>query len=81
MAKKILQGEVVSDKMDKTIIVAVKNVRPHPRYKKSVISTNRFKAHDETNQCKIGDFVEIEEHRPISKTKRWMLKGVLSKAG
>lgn len=80
MPKKVLQGEVVSDKMDKTIVVAVQNKRPHPRYKKIVTKTEKFKAHDENNQCKVGDFVEIIEHRPISKTKRWMLKEVLAKA-
>ena len=80
MPKKVIQGKVVSDKMDKTIVVAVENVRPHPRYKKSITRTKKFKAHDETNQCKTGDWVEIIEHVPISKTKRWMLKEILVKA-
>ena len=79
MPKKILQGKAISDKMDKTIVVAVENVRPHPTYGKSIVRTKKFKAHDETNQCKTGDFVEIIEHKPISKTKRWMLKEVLVK--
>lgn len=79
MPKKILKGKVVSNKMDKTIVVAVENRKPHYRYKKIVAKTNKFKAHDENNQCNIGDMVEIIEHRPISKTKRWMLKGVLLK--
>ena len=78
--KKILKGKVVSDKMDKTIVVAVENKRLHPRYKKLVLKTRKFKAHDESNQCKIGDVVEIIEHVPISKTKRWLLKEVLVKA-
>ena len=78
--KKILKGKVVSDKMDKTIVVAVENKRLHPRYKKLVLKTRKFKAHDESNQCKIGDVVEIIEHTPMSKTKRWMLKEILSKA-
>lgn len=80
MAKKLLKGKVVSDKMDKTIVVAVENRRPHPKYKKMVLRTNKFKAHDESNKCKIGDLVEIIEHRPISKTKRWLLKEILVKA-
>ena len=78
--KKVLKGKVVSDKMDKTIVVAVENKRLHPRYKKLVLKTRKFKAHDESNQCKIGDLVEIIEHTPMSKTKRWLLKEVLSKA-
>ena len=78
--KKILKGKVVSDKMDKTIVVAVENKRLHPRYKKLVLKTRKFKAHDESNQCKIGDLVEIIEHTPMSKTKRWMLKEILAKA-
>ncbi len=80
MPKKILKGKVVSDKMDKTIVVAVENKRLHPRYKKLVLKTRKFKAHDESNQCKEGDLVEIIEHTPMSKTKRWMLKEVLVKA-
>jgi small subunit ribosomal protein S17 len=78
--KKVLKGKVVSDKMDKTIVVAVENKRLHPRYKKLVLKTRKFKAHDESNQCKIGDLVEIIEHVPISKTKKWLLKEVLVKA-
>lgn len=80
MPKKILQGKVVSDKMDKTIVVAIENKRPHPRYKKVVLKTRKFKAHDENNQAKTGDIVEIIEHKPISKTKRWMLNEVLVKS-
>ncbi len=80
MPKKLLQGKVVSDKMDKTIVVAVENRRAHPRYKKIVLKTNKFKAHDENNQAKTGDIVEIIEHKPISRTKRWMLKEVLVKS-
>ena len=78
--KKILKGKVVSNKMDKTIVVAIENRRLHPRYKKLVLKTRKFKAHDESNQCKEGDLVEIIEHVPMSKTKRWMLKEVLVKA-
>jgi small subunit ribosomal protein S17 len=80
MPKKLLQGKVVSDKMDKTIVVAVENQTAHPRYKKVVLKTRKFKAHDEQNQAKTGDIVEIIEHKPISKTKRWMLKEVLVKS-
>lgn len=79
MPKKVLKGMVVSDKMDKTIVVAVENKRSHPKYQKIVVRTNKFKAHDEKNECKIGDVVEIIEHRPISKTKRWMLQGIVSR--
>ncbi len=80
MPKKVLTGKVVSDKMDKTIVVAVENETPHPKYKKPVLRTKKFKAHDEKNECKEGDVVEIIEHIPISKTKKWILKGVLAKA-
>ena len=80
MPKKILRGNVVSNKMDKTIVVAVENRTPHPMYGKMVVRTKKFKAHDESNQCNIGDVVEIIEHIPISKTKRWLLKGVIKKA-
>lgn len=80
MPKKILKGKVVSNKMDKTIVVAVENRRAHPKYRKVVLRTNKFKAHDESNSCGIGDVVEIIEHKPISKTKRWMLKEVITKA-
>ncbi len=80
MPKKVLRGKVVSNKMQKTIVIAVENKRPHPRYKKMIVRTNKFKAHDENNQCNIGDLVEIIENPPISKTKRWVLKGVLVKA-
>lgn len=80
MPKKILKGKVVSDKMDKTIVVAVENRWPHPKYKKMIVRTRKFKAHDEKNECKAGDLVEILENRPISKTKRWVLKEIVKKA-
>ena len=80
MPKKVLEGVVVSDKMDKTIVVAVERLRMHDRYKKVVRKTRKFKAHDEKNECKTGDTVEIIETRPISKTKRWMLQKVVLKA-
>ncbi|HNP86681.1 MAG: 30S ribosomal protein S17 [Chloroflexi bacterium SZAS-1] len=64
-------GRVVSDKMDKTVVVAVDYLKPHPLYRKIIRKTNKFHAHDETNQCHIGDVVRIGETRPMSKTKRW----------
>ena len=70
MPKKILKGKVVSNKMNKTIVVVVENKTLDPRYKKLVLRTKKFKAHDENNQCNNGDLVEIEEHVPISKTKK-----------
>ncbi|MDR0856646.1 MAG: 30S ribosomal protein S17 [Clostridiales bacterium] len=73
-------GMVVSDKMDKTIVVAVSNKTKHPLFKKTVSSTTKFKAHDENNECGIGDRVEIEETRPLSKEKRWRLVRIVEKA-
>jgi len=64
-------GRVVSSKMDKTVVVAVDYLRPHPIYRKTVRKTNKFYAHDEENACKLGDTVRIEESRPLSKLKRW----------
>lgn len=71
MAKKRLKGEVVSDKMDKTVVVEVKRVIMHPKYKKRYTVSKKYKAHDEKNQYKVGDIVIIEESRPISKEKKW----------
>lgn len=73
-------GKVVSDKMDKTIVVAVEDNVKHPLYKKVVKHTERFKAHDENNECKQGDRVLIMETRPLSKDKRWRLVKVLERA-
>lgn len=73
-------GNVVSDKMDKTIVVSVEDNVKHPLYKKVVKHTERFKAHDEKNECKTGDRVLIMETRPLSKDKRWRLVKVLEKA-
>lgn len=64
-------GRVVSNKMDKTVVVAVDYLRPHPIYRKTVRMTNKFYAHDEENRCQAGDTVRIEETRPLSKLKRW----------
>ena len=70
-------GRVVSDKMDKTVIVAVEYTRPHPLYKKAMKRTSKFAAHDEQNTCKRGDIVRIEETRPLSKTKRWIVREII----
>ena len=72
-------GRVVSDKMDKTVVVAVDTVRKHPRYHKRYTRTNKFMAHDEQNACKPGDIVRIEETRPLSKHKRWIVREVLER--
>ncbi|NWF79481.1 MAG: 30S ribosomal protein S17 [Chloroflexi bacterium] len=64
-------GRVVSDKMDKTVVVAVDYLKPHPLYRKIIRRTSKFHAHDEENACKTGDVVRIEETRPLSRTKRW----------
>lgn len=73
-------GKVVSNKMDKTIVVAIVDSVKHPLYKKIIKRTVKFKAHDEENSCNIGDRVEIMETRPISKDKRWRLTKILEKA-
>ena len=73
MPKRILQGTVVSDKMDKTVVVAVERRVMHPVYKKVIRRSKKYHAHDENNQFKVGDSVRIEETRPLSKTKRWVV--------
>lgn len=73
-------GYVESDKMDKTIVVSVVRRYKHPKYKKFVKERTRYKAHDEVNECAVGDKVLIEETRPLSKQKRWRVKEVLEKA-
>ena len=78
--RKVLQGLVVSDKMDKTVVVAVKDRFKHPLYGKVVRRTSRLKAHDENNECGVGDRVELMETRPTSATKRWRVVKVLEKA-
>lgn len=72
-------GRVVSDKMEKTVVVAVDSVRRHRLYHKRITSTNKFLAHDERGECKPGDIVRIEETRPISKRKRWIVREVLER--
>ncbi|MCA2553097.1 MAG: 30S ribosomal protein S17 [Microcystis sp. M04BS1] len=78
MAVKERVGVVVSDKMDKTVVVAIENRSPHPKYGKIVVKTQKFKAHDEENQAKQGDRVRIRETRPLSKTKRWEVAEILT---
>ncbi|CAD5941918.1 30S ribosomal protein S17 [Planktothrix tepida] len=78
MAVKERVGLVVSNKMDKTVVVAVENRSPHPKYGKIVVKTKRYKAHDENNDCQEGDRVRISETRPLSKTKRWNVVEILS---
>ena len=73
-------GKVVSDKMEKTIVVAVVDTESHPLYKKSVKKTVKFKAHDENNEAHVGDTVSIMETRPLSKDKRWRLVEILERA-
>lgn len=80
MAVKERIGLVVSDKMDKTVVVAVESRVPHSKYEKIMVRTKKFKAHDEENQCKIGDQVRIRETRPLSRTKRWVVADVLNRA-
>ena len=73
-------GQVVSDKMDKTIVVAIEDSVRHPLYKKTMKRTLKLKAHDENNECGIGDTVEVMETRPLSKDKRWRLVRIIEKA-
>ncbi|HHX24614.1 MAG: 30S ribosomal protein S17 [Tepidanaerobacteraceae bacterium] len=78
--RKVRTGVVVSDKMDKTIIVAVESLMRHPLYGKIIKRTKKFKTHDENNECKIGDIVTIMETRPLSRDKRWRLVKIVRKA-
>ena len=78
--RKTRVGKVISDKMDKTIVVAVENHVKHPLYGKIVKKTYKLKAHDENNECGIGDTVKVMETRPLSKDKRWRLVNIIEKA-
>ena len=78
--RKTRTGKVVSDKMDKTIVVAVEDHVKHPLYNKTVKRTYKLKAHDENNECKVGDTVKVMETRPLSKDKRWRLVEIMEKA-
>ena len=78
--RKVFVGTVVSDKMDKTVVVAVDRLVRHPLYKKVIRRTSKFYAHDEGNECRVGDIVEIMETRPLSKLKRWRVTRILQRA-
>ena len=80
MAAKELTGRVVSDKMDKTVVVAVESRVPHPKYQKIVVRTKKYKAHDDSNECKAGDLVRIRETRPLSRTKCWVVADILGRS-
>ena len=77
--KKTMTGVVVSNKMDKTVVVKVERRFSHPVFKKVVKTTKKYKVHDEKNECLEGDFVRIQETRPLSKEKRWRLLGIISR--
>lgn len=79
-SRKVVQGVVVSDKMDKTITVLVETKIPHPVYKKRITRSKKYKAHDENNEAKVGDIVTIMETRPLSKTKRYRLVEIVKVA-
>ncbi len=78
--KRQVNGIIVSNKMDKTVVVQVERLVKHPLYKKYIRRRNKFMAHDKDNSCQIGDFVEIIEARPLSKAKRWRVSRILQKA-
>ena len=78
--RKTRTGTVISDKMDKTVVVKVQTLKEHRRYKKHIQQSTRFKAHDEQNQCKVGDRVRIMETRPLSHDKRWRVVAIVEKA-
>jgi len=78
--KKVITGTVVSNKMDKTVVVSVERKFIHRTFKKVVKRTKKFKCHDEKNECSVGDFISMREVRPLSKTKRWNLEKVLRAA-
>jgi small subunit ribosomal protein S17 len=75
--KRSMVGRVVSDKMDKTVVVEVERLHRHPLYKKTTKVKKRFKAHDATNACRVGDMVRIKESRPLSREKRWIVEEIL----
>jgi small subunit ribosomal protein S17 len=78
--RKIRVGRVVSNKMDKTVVVTVETLRHHPLYKKTIRRVVKYKVHDERNECKLGDTVEITETRPLSREKRWRVTGIITKS-
>lgn len=80
MPKKVYTGKVLSDRMDKTVVVGVTRLYQHPVYKKTVKKLTKFKAHDADNKCKVGDTVSIIEARPLSKEKRWAVIEIIERA-
>ncbi|GAB4390859.1 MAG: hypothetical protein Kow0025_25750 [Thermodesulfovibrionales bacterium] len=80
MPRRVYTGKVVSDKMDKTVVVAITRLVQHPAYKKTVKKVTRFKAHDAENRCQVGDTVTIVESRPMSRDKRWTVLEVVQRA-
>lgn len=78
--RKSMTGTVVSDKMNKTVVIVVERKFSHPKFKKVVKTTRRFKVHDEKNECRSGDLITISETRPLSKDKRWRLSAIIKKA-
>jgi small subunit ribosomal protein S17 len=78
--RKTRVGKVVSDKMDKTVVIAIEDNVKHPLYKKIIKKTVKIKAHDENNECRVGDRVEVMETRPLSKEKRWRVVEIIEKA-
>jgi small subunit ribosomal protein S17 len=81
MPRKVLTGEVVSDKMQKTVVVSVMTTSRHPLYNKVLRRSKKYKAHDEQEHCQEGDMVRIEESRPLSRTKRWQVIEIVRRAG
>jgi small subunit ribosomal protein S17 len=79
MPKKELVGKVVSNKMDKTVVVTVENTSQHSKYEKAIVRTAKFKAHDAENKCQIGDIVRLRECRPLSREKRWLVVEISGK--
>ena len=77
--RKIRFGRVISDKMDKTVVIAVETPRRHPIYKKTIKRAVKYKAHDEKNECRLGDTVRIVETRPLSRHKRWRVAEIITK--
>ena len=78
--RKTMVGKIVSDKMDKTVVVAIQDSVKHPLYNKIVKRTYKLKAHDENNECRVGDRVRVMETRPLSKDKRWRIVEIIEKA-
>ncbi len=78
--RKVMTGKVISDKMEKTVVVAVESLVRHPLYQRTIRRTKNFKAHDENNSCHVGDKVKVMETRPLSKDKRWRVVEILEKS-